>query len=52
VHYQLAINSATAKDFFQHMNQAVALSDKASDGERLTILIGQAGANAKPTKAL
>ena len=52
VHYQLAINSATAKDFFQHMNQAVALSDKASEGERLTILIGQAGANAQPRKAL
>src|SRR4029078_1226152 len=51
-HYQLAVNSATAKDFFQHMNQAVALSDKASEGERMKILIGRAGANAQPRKAL
>jgi hypothetical protein len=26
-HYQLALNSATAKDFFEHLKQAVALSD-------------------------
>jgi tetratricopeptide (TPR) repeat protein len=52
VHYQLAVNSATAKDFFEHMKEAVALSDKVSEGERLTILIGQAGANAQPKKGL
>src|SRR5690348_1557542 len=32
-HYQLAVNSATAKDFFSHLKEAVALSDKASEGE-------------------
>ena len=51
-HYQLAINSATAKDFFEHLNEAVELSDKASEGERLMILNLQAGGNAQPKKAL
>jgi superkiller protein 3 len=51
-HYQLALNSATAKDFFDHLKQAVALSDKVSDGERLMILAAEAGGNANPTKAL
>ena len=51
-HYQLALNSATAKDFFEHLKQAVALSDKASEGERLTILALEAGGNARPAKAL
>ncbi len=51
-HYQLAVNSATAKDFFDHLNEAVKLSDKASEGERLTILVAQAGGNAQPKKAL
>ncbi|MFL5493522.1 MAG: tetratricopeptide repeat protein [Gemmatimonadales bacterium] len=51
-HYNLALTSATAKDFLQHLNQAVALSDKASEGERLLILALQAGSNADPTKAL
>ncbi len=51
-HYQLAVNSATAKDFFSHLKEAVALSDKASDGERLTILALEAGGNAQPAKAL
>ncbi len=51
-HYQLAINAATAKDFFEHLKQAVALSDKASDGERLMILALEAGGNANPSKAL
>jgi tetratricopeptide (TPR) repeat protein len=51
-HYNLALTSATAKDFLAHLNQAVALSDKASEGERLTILTLQAGNNADPTKAL
>ena len=51
-HYSLALSSATTKDFFQHLNQAVALSDKASEGERLMILTLQAGSNADPTKAL
>jgi tetratricopeptide (TPR) repeat protein len=45
-HYSLALSSPTAKDFFQHLKQAVALADKASEGERLMILGLQAGANA------
>jgi tetratricopeptide (TPR) repeat protein len=51
-HYQLAVNSATAKDFFDHLKRAVALSDKVSDGERLMILALEAGGNANPAKAL
>jgi tetratricopeptide (TPR) repeat protein len=49
-HYSLALNSPTAKEFFSHLNQAVALSDKASEGERLMILGLQAGANADTDK--
>ena len=45
-HYSLALNSPTAKEFFDHLKQAVALSPKASEGERLMILGLQAGANA------
>jgi hypothetical protein len=37
-HYQLAANSATAKDFFSHLKEASALADRASEGERLMIL--------------
>lgn len=51
-HYQLAVNAATAKDFLEHVKQAVALSDKASEGERLFILALEAGGNANPAKAL
>jgi tetratricopeptide (TPR) repeat protein len=51
-HYQLAANAATAKDFFDHLKQAVALSDKVSEGERLMILALEAGGNANPAKAL
>jgi hypothetical protein len=32
-HYSLAQNSPTAKEFFGHLKQAVALADKASEGE-------------------
>src|SRR5882672_4430683 len=39
-----ANSSQTAKDFFDHLNKAVSLSDKASDGERLQILAAEAGA--------
>ena len=42
--------SPTAKEFFAHLNKAVALSAKASDGERLLIQATEAGANANPTK--
>jgi tetratricopeptide (TPR) repeat protein len=51
-HYQLAVNSATAKDFLEHIKEAVALSDRASEGERLFILAAEAGGNANPAKAL
>ena len=49
-HYQLAANAATAKDFFAHLKEAVALSAKASEGERLTILALEAGGNAQPPR--
>jgi tetratricopeptide (TPR) repeat protein len=42
--------SPTAKEFFEHLKKAVALSDKASDGERMLIQAAEAGANADPTK--
>ena len=40
-----ANNSPTAKEFFEHLNKAVSLADKASDGEKLVILANQAGTN-------
>ena len=42
--------SPTAKEFFDHLNKALALSAKASDGERMLIQATEAGANANPTK--
>jgi tetratricopeptide (TPR) repeat protein len=51
-HYQLAVNSATAKDFFEHLKHASALAGGASEGERLTIAALEAGGNADPAKAL
>jgi tetratricopeptide (TPR) repeat protein len=45
-----ANNSPTAKEFFEHLNKAVGLADKASDGEKLFILANQAGANGDVTK--
>lgn len=47
-HYQLAANSATAKDFFEHLKHAVDLSGPVSEGERLTIMALEAGGNAQP----
>jgi tetratricopeptide (TPR) repeat protein len=41
----LANNAATAKDFFDHQKKALALADKASEGEKLLILANEAGAN-------
>jgi len=43
-----ANNSPTAKDFFEHLKKAVALSGKTSNGEKLLILANQAGANGVP----
>jgi tetratricopeptide (TPR) repeat protein len=51
-HYQLAITSPTNKETAAHTKQAVALADKASEGERLAILSLQAGVNADPAKSL
>ena len=40
-----ANSSPTAKEFFEHLNKAVSLVDKTSDGEKLFILANEAGAN-------
>ena len=40
----------TAKEFFDHLNKAVSLSDKVSEGEKLQILATQAGANGDAVK--
>jgi len=42
--------SPSAKEFFEHLKKAVALADKASDGERMLIQANEAGANGDPTK--
>jgi tetratricopeptide (TPR) repeat protein len=49
----LANSSPTGTEFFDHLNKAVALADKASKGEKLMIVAAQAGANAdvKDSKA-
>lgn len=41
----LANTAPTGKEFFEHLDKAVNLADKASNGERLLILATQAGAN-------
>ena len=41
----LANNAPTGKEFFEHLDKAVALADKASTGERLLIFATKAGAN-------
>lgn len=46
----LANAAPTGKEFFEHLNKAVGLADKASNGERLLILATEAGANANPAK--
>ena len=42
--------SPTGKEFFDHLKKAVALADKASNGEKLLILANEAGANGKVPK--
>jgi len=42
--------SPTAKEFFDHLQKAVTLSEKASDGERMLIQATEAGANGNQTK--
>ena len=46
----LANSAPTGTEFFEHLNKAVALADKASNGEKLLILATQAGANNDATK--
>jgi tetratricopeptide (TPR) repeat protein len=46
----LANNAPTTKEFFEHLNKAVALSAKASDGEKFQILAAQAAANGDTVK--
>jgi len=41
----LANSAPTGKEFFEHLDKAVALSEKASNGERLLIQARKAGAN-------
>ena len=45
-----ATSSPTAREFFEHLNKAVSLADKASAGERLQILAAEAGANGNVAK--
>ena len=46
----LSFAQPSAKEFFEHLNKAVALADKVSKGERIWILGFQAGVNALPMK--
>ncbi len=46
----LANSAPTGKEFFEHLNKAVSLAGKASDGERLLILATEAGANTDAAK--
>jgi tetratricopeptide (TPR) repeat protein len=45
-----AASSPTTNEFFEHLNKAVSLADKASDGEKLLILSTQAATNGDVTK--
>ena len=42
--------SPTGKEFFEHLKKAVALADKASNGEKLLILANEAGGNGNAAK--
>src|ERR1700733_8326438 len=45
-----ANNSNTAKEFFEHQKKALALADKASEGEKLLIWANEAAANGEVVK--
>jgi tetratricopeptide (TPR) repeat protein len=49
-HLYLAQSAGTTKEFFDHLNQAVALSQKASEGERLWILGAEAASHGDSMK--
>jgi tetratricopeptide (TPR) repeat protein len=51
-HYELALNSGSPKEFVAQLDQAVTLSSKASEGERLMILALQTGTNGDSKKSL
>src|SRR5919112_1897712 len=51
-HYQLAITTPSPKEAREHVKHAVALADKASQGERLQILGLEAAFNGDPSKSL
>ncbi len=46
----MANASPTGGEFFNHLNRAVILSEKASDGEKLLIMAARSGANNDATK--
>ena len=46
----LANSAPTGKEFFEHLDKAVSLADKASNGEKLLILATEAGANNNAVK--
>jgi len=49
-YYYSALASPTAKKFFEQIDNAVAHSDKVSEGEKLVILAAQAAAYGSPAK--
>lgn len=49
-HLNLAFAQPSAKGFFEHLEHAVSLVDKASEGERLWILGVEAGVNGLPMR--
>lgn len=51
-HYQLVLTTPSNKEGLEHLKQAVALAEKASEGERLQILSLQAGFNGDPARSL
>jgi tetratricopeptide (TPR) repeat protein len=51
-HYDLAISAPSPKEFLEHLDQAVKLSSKASEGERLMILALEANVNGDSKKSL
>jgi tetratricopeptide (TPR) repeat protein len=51
-HYDIALVSPTTLDFRTHLDKAVALSGKASEGERLMILALQARSDGDPEQSL
>jgi tetratricopeptide (TPR) repeat protein len=51
-HYDLAISAPSPKEFLEHLDEAVKLSSKASEGERLMILALQASVNGDSKKSL